>query len=268
MEAVVAALVEGTSVRSIERMTGIHRDTILRLLGRMGTACEALMDAAMHDLPCARIQLDEIWCFVAKKQRHLLPGDDPAVCGDFWTFVAIDADTKLVPCFRIGKRTAAVTREFVADLGSRLDRRVQISTDALAPYAEAIEAAFGDEVDYGQAVKSYVAEPIGPGRYSPPKVKSVETTVVHGSPDPHFISTSYVERGNLTMRMHMRRFTRLTNGFSKKPGALRAAVALHFAWYNFVRPHTAKNLKKQTPAMAAGVTGRYWTISDLVGLVA
>jgi IS1 family transposase len=268
MNAVIAALVEGASVRSVERLTGVHRDTILRLLVRVGTACEALMDAAMRDLPCGKLQLDEIWCYVTKKQRHLRIGDDPAACGDFWTFVAIDADTKLVPCFRVGKRDAATTRAFVADLADRLARRVQISTDGFQPYVEAIEAAFGGDVDVGQVVKSYVAEPIGPGRYSPPRVKSVETAVVAGEPDPKFISTSYVERGNLTMRMHMRRFTRLTLGFSKKPENLRAAVALHFAWYNFVRPHAAKNLRKVTPAMAAGVTNRFWTVSDLVGLIA
>ena len=263
--AVLSALVEGNSIRSTERMTGVHRDTIIRLMVRVAATCERVMDAAMRDLPCEQIQMDEIWCYVGKKQRHLRQDDDPAQAGDFWTWVALDADTKIVPTYRVGKRTGADAHAFVTDLASRLRNRVQISTDALRAYVEAVEAGFGGDVDYGQIVKTYEAEPIGPGRYSPPKVTSTEKTVVVGMPDEDRISTSYVERQNLTMRMQMRRFTRLTNAFSKKVENLRAAVALHFAHYNFVRRHRTLRV---TPAMAAGVTDRLWSIRDLVDLAA
>lgn len=189
--------------------------------------------------------------------------DDAARLGDFYTFVAEDADTKLSISHLVGKRDGDTTWEFVSDLERRLANRVQISTDAFGPYANAIIATFGDKVDLSQVVKTYVATPSGRGRYSPPKVLRVETTAVWGDPDMDHVSTSYIERQNLTIRMHMRRFTRLTNGFSKKVENLRAAVALHFAWYNFCRPH--QSLKGKTPAMAAGLTDKRWKVADSLG---
>ena len=260
-EAAIAALVEGASIRSIERMTGIHRDTITRLMVRIGQSCENLMDTYLHHLNCQNLEVDEIWCYVGKKQRHLKNTDDREELGDQWVFVALDADTKLIPSYLVGKRTAANTQAFLADLSNRLDNRVQLSSDSLPLYFEAVELAFGAGVDYAQVVKTYEAEPIGPGRYSPPKVIRADRIIISGSPKISKISTSYVERQNLTMRMQMRRFTRLTNAFSKKLKNLKAAVALHFAHYNFVRIH--KTLRV-TPAMEAGVTNRLWSISDLL----
>lgn len=259
----VSALVEGCSIRSTERMTGIHRDTIMRLMMRVGQACEKIMDEKMRDLTLRHVQLDEIWCYVGKKQRHVKETDDLSAVGDFYTWVGIDADTKLVPSYKVGKRDAETGQAFIDDLASRLANRVQISSDGLGLYVTAIEESFGIDVDYAQIVKSYEAEPIGPGRYSPPKVVAVEKSYVTGRPDLDITSTSFVERQNLTMRMGMRRFTRLTNGFSKKVENLRTAVAVHFAHYNFVRVH--KTLKV-TPAMEAGVTNRLWSLQEIVEL--
>ncbi|MGO8954970.1 MAG: hypothetical protein ACLP1W_19995 [Rhodomicrobium sp.] len=242
-------------------MTNTHRDTIMRLMVRVGEGCAKLADEQMRELNCQRLQMDEIWAYVGKKQRHVTAADDKSQVGDMWTFVALDADTKLVPAYRIGKRDLETATAFVGDLSARLLNRVQLSSDALAAYVEAIEEAFGAGVDYGQIVKIYEAEPIGPGRYSPPHVTAAQRRVITGRPDVSHISTSFIERQNLTMRMSMRRFTRLTNAFSKKVENLKAAVALHFAHYNLVRLH--KTLRV-TPAMAAGVTDRLWSIEELV----
>lgn len=258
---VVSCLIEGNSIRSAERMTNVHRDTVMRTLVEVGKGCATIMDQEMRDLSCRRVQVDEIWAYVQKKQRQVTKTDDRTRVGDMWTFVALDPDTKLVPTYRVGKRTALVARAFMQDLSERLANRVQLSSDGLNTYAEAVERAFGIDVDYGQAVKFYEAEPIGPGRYSPPRVTHQEITRVQGRPDPAHISTSLVERQNLTMRMAMRRFTRLTNGFSKKVENLEAAVALHFAHYNFVRLHRSLRI---TPAMAAGVSDRLWSIEELI----
>jgi IS1 family transposase len=257
----VAALVEGTSIRSVERMTGIHRDTIMRLMVRTGQNCEALMDDYMQNLKCKTIQVDEIWCYVGKKQRHVKITDNLYELGDQWVFVALDADSKLIPSFLVGKRSLQNAVAFIDGLSRRLDNRVQLSSDSLQAYVDAVELAFGSEVDYGQIVKSYEAEPVGAGRYSPPHVVSATRTVIAGNPDVKKISTSYVERQNLTIRMQMRRFTRLTNAFSKKLENLKAAVALHFAHYNFVRVHSSLRV---TPAMAAGITDHLWTVRDLL----
>ena len=262
--AVVAALCEGSSIRAVERMTGVHRDTIMRLAVRVGEACARKMDATMRDLPFSNVELDEIWGFIGKKQKRVTKVDGPGV-GDVWTFVAIDAATKLVPCFAVGKRDAATANGFLTDLSARLRNRVQISTDGLSAYVEAVEQGFGGEVDYAQIVKSYEADgkAYPEGKYSPPDVTKVEKTPIVGNPDLSKTSTSYVERQNLTMRMHMRRLTRLTNAFSKKLGNFKAAVALHFAYYNFVKRH---GTLRMTPAMAAGIAKDSWTVADLVAL--
>jgi IS1 family transposase len=260
---IINCLVEGNSIRSTERMTDTHRDTITRLLVEVGESCAALMDAHMQRLPCRRIQVDEIWTYVQKKQRWITDKDDTNRVGDMWTFVALDADTKLLPAYRVGKRDFRAASAFMSDLSSRLVNRVQLSSDALRVYVEATEQAFGADVDYGQIVKFYEAEPIGPGRYSPPRVANAERSVIMGEPDYAHISTSYVERQNLTMRMNMRRFTRLTNAFSKKVENLRAAMALHFAHYNFVCIHSGLRV---TPAMAAGLTNYVWTMEELRAL--
>lgn len=260
--AVVGALVEGCSIRSTERMTGVNRETIGTLLVRVGNGCADLLDRTMRDLPCERLELDELWAFVGKKQRHVTKDDDKLRVGDTWTFVAVDAETKLVPSFLVGKRDARCTRAFIADVASRLRNRVQISTDGLGAYVDAIGETFAAAgVDYAQLVKSYEAEPMGPGRYSPPKVTATEKTPIFGAPDADLVSTSYVERQNLTVRMGVRRYTRLTNAFSKKLENHVAATALHFAHYNFVRRHQSLRV---TPAMAAGVSATLWDVDDLL----
>jgi IS1 family transposase len=258
---IIGALVEGNSIRSIERMTDTHRDTVMRLLVQVGDGAAKLMDTEMRDLSCKRLQVDEIWAYVQKKQRQVTPDDDRSRVGDQWTFVAIDPETKLVPAYRVGKRDLITATAFMNDIAGRLSNRVQLSSDALAAYVEAVEEAFGADVDYGQAVKFYEAEPIGPGRYSPPRVVRQEKTSIEGRPRRAHISTSLIERQNLTMRMSMRRFTRLTNGFSKKVENMKAAVSLHFAHYNFVRLHRTLRV---TPAMAAGVSDRLWALEELV----
>ena len=259
--AVVSSLVEGCSIRSVERMTGIHRDTIMRLSTRIGEGCTRLMDQTMRGLTCRQIQVDELWCYVGKKQRQVTIRDNWHAVGDTWTFIAIDRDTKLVPCFRVGKRTKKEATAFVSDLAGRLDVRCQLSSDGLNSYIAACETAFGNDVDYGQIVKFYETESAGSGRYSPPRVVATDKTIICGHPDPDMISTSHVERLNLTTRMNMRRFTRLTNGFSKKIENLRAAVGLHFAHYNLVRVHGSIRV---TPAMEAGVANHVWSVGELL----
>ncbi len=258
--AVLNALVEGCSVRSTSRMTDVSIPTVLSLLVRVGEGCEALHDRVMRDLPCTHVECDEIWSYVAKKQRQVTEADDRSQVGDTWTFVAIE-DSKVIPAYRVGKRDMVTTVAFVDDLRSRLRNQVQLSTDGLSLYVDAIEQAFGGAVDYAQVVKSYEAEAIGPGRYSPPKVSAVEKIAVQGDPNMSRASTSYVERQNLTMRMAIRRMTRLTNAFSKKLRNHRAAVALHFAHYNLVRRHQTLRI---TPAMAAGVSSEMWSMDRLL----
>jgi len=259
--AIIAALAEGSSIRAIERMTGVHRDTIMRLGVKIGQGCKALMDFKLVNLPCTRLELDEIWGFVGKKEKHVKPEDGNAV-GSVWTFCAIDADTKLVPAFRVGDRDAATANAFLQDVAERMTGRVQISTDGLRAYEEAIERSFGGNADYGQIIKTYGHESTeGQRRYSQPEFVSAEKKIVAGRPDVDLISTSYIERLNATTRLHMRRLTRLTLAFSKKRENFEAAVALHFAYYNFVKRH---NTLRCTPAMAAGVTGSFWSVGDLV----
>jgi IS1 family transposase len=259
--AIIGSLCEGSSIRSIERITGVHRDTIMRLGVRVGQGCAALMDAKMRNLSCARLEMDEIWGFVGKKDRNLKL-DDSNELGSVWTFCAIDADTKLVPAFKVGKRVNATANAFVEDVAARMNNRVQISTDGLRAYVEAIEASFGADVDYAQIVKTYGREEASDNRrYSAPQFVSCEKKVIIGRPDCDLISTSYIERLNATTRLHMRRLTRLTLAFSKKLENFEAAVGLHFAYYNFVKRH---NTVRCTPAMAAGVISEFWNVSDLV----
>jgi IS1 family transposase len=259
--AVIGALAEGSSIRSIERITGVHRDTIMRLGVKVGQSCTALMDEKMRNLPCRRLELDEIWGFVGKKDRNVRMGDSTAV-GSVWTWCAIDADTKLVPTFRVGERNAATANAFLRDVAERMAYRVQISTDGLNAYVDAVEKAFGADVDFAQIIKTYGHEESTDNRrYSAPEFVSSEKKVITGRPNVDLISTSYVERLNATTRLHMRRLTRLTLAFSKKRENFTAAVGLHFAYYNFVKRH---NTLRCTPAMAAGVTGTTWSVGDLV----
>jgi IS1 family transposase len=252
--AIIGGLAEGSSIRSLERITGVHRDTIMRLGVRVGKGCQSLLDAKMRDLPCRHLQLDEIWGFIGKKERHLCHDDNPQL-GDVWTFCAIDSDTKLVPSFKVGKRTSATANAFLSDIAGRMRNRVQISTDALPSYVSAVEQAFGTGVDYAQIVKVFESEA------ADAEVIGMNKTTYMGRPDMRLASTSHVERLNGTTRLHMRRLTRLTYAFSKKFENFEAAVGLHFAYYNFVKRH---NTLRATPAMAAGIERDFWTVTDLV----
>jgi len=259
-------LVEGNSLRSTARIADVAFNTVAKLFVDAGRACLAYQDEALRDLPCKRVQLDEIWSFVYAKQRNVpIAKAAPKDAGDVWTWVAIDADTKLVPSWRIGDRSGQTAIAFVDDLASRLANRVQLTTDGHKAYLEAVEGAFGGDVDYAILHKIYGAVPeAAKGRYSPAECVGIDKRRVEGDPDPAHVSTSYVERQNLTMRMSMRRFTRLTNAFSKKVENHTLSVALHYMHYNFVRIH--KSLRV-TPAMAAGVTDRLWSIEDIAAIV-
>jgi len=258
---VIAALAEGSSIRAIERMTGIHRDTIMRLGVKVGQGCTALMDAKMRNLSCNRLEIDEVWGFIGKKEHRVKDGDDPQF-GNVWTFCAIDAETKLVPSFLVdNSRSREATTAFMRDVASRMRNRLQVSTDSLKVYRDAVEAAWGADVDYAQITKIYGHDERDEHRYAPPEVIGTEKTVIQGMPDYNLISTSYVERLNATTRLHMRRLTRLTLAFSKRLDNFKAAVGLHFAYYNFVRRH---NTLRCTPAMAAGVEKTFWTVADLL----
>ena len=260
----VAMLCEGNSIRAIERMTGVHRDTIMRLGVRMGEGCQAMMDAKLRNLNSRLIEVDEVWGFIGMKQKTARLNKAKGV-GDVWTWVALDAETKLVPSFAVGERSRYMATAFMDDLASRLTHRVQISSDALALYTDAVERAFGAEVDYGSIVKTFTHTDLAEQRrYSPPDVLCVKRQAVKGNPVPELISTSYVEKQNHTLRMHCRRLSRLTNAFSKKFENFKAAVALHYAYYNFVKINSAVRC---TPAMAAGVESSVWTVADLVRTV-
>jgi len=265
---VIRALVEGNSIRATCRMTDTAKGTVTRLLASVGAACSKYQDENLRNLPCQQIQCDEIWSFCYAKQKNV-PEDKQGRLGygDVWTWTAIDADTKLVPSWLVGLRDAGYAYEFMNDLKSRLANRVQITTDGHRVYLVAVEDVFGADVDYAMLVKLYGAEPAGEARYSPAKCTGTNSRVITGYPDISKISTSFAERQNLTMRMSMRRFTRLTNAFSKKLENLKYAVALHFMYYNFARPHkTLANPYPRTPAMAAGVSNHIWTIEEIVKL--
>lgn len=262
---VISALVEGNSIRATVRMTGVAKDTVLKLLANIGRACAEFQDEALRNLPCKRIQCDEIWSFCYAKGNNLpeeLRGKFGY--GDIWTWTALCADTKIVPCWMVGRRSAHYANQFIADLASRLAKRIQLTTDGHRVYLDAVEQAFGSEVDYAMLVKLYGNDAELETRYSPAQCTGAMATPIIGRPDRRHISTSYVERHNLTMRMSMRRFTRLTNGFSKKIENHQHALALYFMYYNFCRIHQSLRV---TPAMAAGVSDHVWELREIVELI-
>lgn len=265
-QAVIASLVEGNSIRATCRMTGVAKNTVTKLLVDMGIVCSIHMDRLMRDLPCERIQCDEIWAFVYAKQRNV-PPEKRGEAGDVWTWVAMDSDTKLVPTFHVGPRDVATAIEFMGDLAKRLRNRIQLTTDGHHAYFHAVDKAFVGDVDYAMLVKMYGTDADSrkpERRYSPSICIGADVVPINGNPDSDHISTSHVERLNLTMRMSMRRYTRLTNAFSKKVENLTAAVSLHFMHYNFCRVHQTLGT---TPAVAAGVADHVWSLSELVGLL-
>jgi IS1 family transposase len=231
---------------------------------KVGTNCQKILDRTMKNLPCDHLEIDEIWTFVHKNEKRLNEKErrQRKDWGDQYVFIALDADTRLIPAFTVGRRDGMTTSLFISDLKRRLNNhRIQITTDGFKAYIDPIEVAWGADVDYAQFVKFYESQNPGPGRYSPPKVKEVVSTTINGDPDPKRVCTSYVERHNLTVRMQSRRFTRLTNGFSKKLENLKASLALYFFWYNFVRIHGSLRV---TPAMEAGITSRIWSLEDVL----
>jgi IS1 family transposase len=261
---ILTLLVEGNSINAACRISGASKNTVLKLLADIGEACAAYQDRVMRNLTCKKIQCDEIWSFVGMKQRNV-----PAALksefgyGDVYTWTAIDPDTKLMPCWHVGARDSWAARDFLRDLASRLANRVQLTTDGYKPYLRAVEGAFGSEIDYAMLIKLY-----GPAhgnlqerKYSPGECCGTIVGTVCGNPNAEDISTSHVERANLTMRMHMRRFTRLTNGFSKKLENHMHAVSLHFMFYNFCKIH--KSLRV-TPAMEAGIDDHVWSLEEVV----
>jgi IS1 family transposase len=271
---VIGCLVEGMSIRGTVRATGVAKNTITKLLLDLGAACSDAANTLLVDLDCKRVQCDEIWSFCYSKQKNV-PEEhaDEFGYGDVWTWTAIDADSKLVPSWLVADRSGEAARMLINDLAYRVNSRMQITTDGLAVYATAIESRLAGDVDYAMLHKLY-DQPAGQGnerRYSPAVCTGIDIKVMNGDPDPMHISTSYVERQNLTMRMSMRRFTRLTNGFSKKVENLAAAVSLHFFYYNFARPHQtltkANKGRKTTPAMAAGKADHVWPLTEIAALL-
>jgi IS1 family transposase len=257
-------LVEGNSIRATVRMTGVAKNTITKLLIDLGDACGEYQDGVMHGLHAKRVQADEIWSYCYSKQKNI-PEEHVGEFGygDIYTWVAIDADSKLVITWLVGERTREDAHVFMRDLASRLADRIQLTTDALGHYPPAVADAFGDDIDYATERAEVLAD-YSEKRYSPPRYRVIERIVRNGDPDPRHISTSYVERNNLTMRMGMRRFTRLTNAFSKKVENLAASVSLHFMHYNFCRVHQTLGV---TPAMAAGISDHVWTVEELCELL-
>ena len=266
---VIGALVEGNSLRATSRMTSAAKNTVTKLLVDIGRAAADYQDDHLRLLPCEVVEADEIWAYCYTKNKNVpeqfkgTPG-----YGDVWTFTAVCADTKLVPTWLIGERTADDAEVFLRDLAERMTGRIQLSTDGHSMYLSTVGQAFGNDVDWAQIQKHYAADPSQGGKYSPAICTGTKRIPLKGDPDPDRISTSYVERQNLTMRMGMRRFTRLTNGFSKKVENLAHAVSLHFLHYNFARPHASlKDPYPRTPAMAAGVADHVWSLEEIAGLL-
>ena len=263
---IIHLLCEGMSIRAVTRLTGVSKTTVSKLVVDAGAAAAWYQDRVFQSLNCKRLQVDEIWGFVGAKAKNASEEAKAAgTAGDAWLWLATDADTKLVPCWHVGGRNGGAAMEFIDDLASRLAARTQITTDGLRAYVEAIDTAFGGEVDFAQLVKIYGDAPeASKGRYSPAECTGAIKTPILGKPDMAHVSTSFAERNNLNIRMHSRRMTRLTNAFSKKMENHAHAMALHFLYYNFVRIH--KTLKT-TPAMAAGVTDRLWEVADMVSVL-
>ena len=263
---VVAALVEGNSLRATSRLTGVARMTIEKLVRDLGKACADYQDATLRNLACKRVQCDEIWSFIYAKNKNVTETitEKHPDAGDVWTWTAIDADSKLVLSWLVGSRDAGAAYTFMADVASRLRHRVQLTTDGHRPYLDAVEDAFGVDIDYATLTKLYGPDPQNEKKYSPAICLGCEVKTVTGDPNPKHISTSYIERQNLTMRMHMRRFTRLTNGFSKKATMHAHNVALHFMYYNFAKIHQTLRV---TPAMEAGITNHAWSIEEIISLL-
>lgn len=262
---ILQLLCEGMSIRAITRATGASKTTVSKLLNDVGLACADYHDKHVENVVVRRVQVDEIWAFVYAKQRNVADAKAaPEGAGDLWTWTGIDADTKFVMSWLVGPRDATSAMLFITDVSNRISGRVQITSDGLRSYVEAVDAAFGGAVDCAMLVKTYGEPPAGYGRYSPPVCTGAHKKWISGRPQEHHVSTSFVERQNLTMRMHMRRFTRLTNGFSKKVDAHANAVALHFMYYNFCKIHSKLRV---TPAMAAQVSSKVWEVSDIAALL-
>ncbi len=262
---ILTMLCEGSSMRSVSRIADVSINTVAKLLADAGAACEAFHNEAVRNVPAKRVQCDEIWSFCYAKQKNVAAAKAaPEGAGDVWTWTALDADSKLIVTFLVGGRDAGYAHEFMLDVADRLANRVQLTTDGHKAYLDAVEDAFGANVDYAMLVKLYGDTAAAPGRYSPAECTGIKKTRIEGKPDAKHVSTSYVERQNLTMRMSMRRFTRLTNGFSKKVESHADMVALYTVWYNFVRQH--KTLRC-SPAMAAGLSQTLWSMEDVVKLI-
>ena len=262
---VLSMLCDGSSMRSVSRVADVSINTVTKLLADAGEACVTFHDKAVRNVRATRVQCDEIWAFNHCKQRSVATAKAvPDMAGDIWTWTALEADTKLIVSYLVGGRDAGYATAFMEDVAARLANRVQLTTDGHRAHLDAVEGAFGADVDYAQLVKMYGETPHPPGRYSPAECTGIKKARVEGGPDPMHVSTSYVERQNLTMRMQMRRFTRLTNAFSKKAEAHYHMVALYAVWYNFVHIH--KTLRV-APAMAAGVSDRRWSMEDVVALI-
>jgi IS1 family transposase len=263
--AVITALVEGCSFRATSRMTGVCKPTILRLLSEVGTACAKYLDTTIRNIPAKRVQIDEIWsfCYAKEKNATMEMRERVGHAGDVWTFTAIDADTKLVISWLVGRRSAGHAADFLQDVASRLSNRIQLTTDGHRMYLTAVPEVFGNRIDFAQLAKIYGSDPEGQKRYSPAQCLGTQRVVVSGYPDPEHISTSYVERQNLNLRMANRRFTRLTNAFSKKLDNHIVMIALFQMWYNFARVHQTLRV---TPAMEADISSHVWSIQEIVGL--
>jgi IS1 family transposase len=258
-------LVEGNSLRATSRMADVAYNSVLKLVSEAGKACSEYQDRVLRNLPCKHIQVDEIWAFCYTKQKNVETAKRPVEgAGDIWTWTAIDAETKLVPSWLVGSRDADAAQMFMQDLASRMRGRIQLTSDGHRPYLEAVEGAFGAEIDYAMLIKLYGHPRDDAARYSPPECIGTQTHHIQGTPDPARISTSYIERQNLSMRMAMRRFTRLTNGFSKKAEIHAHAISLHYMHYNFGRIHKTLCV---TPAMEAGVSDHVWTMEEITALM-
>lgn len=261
---VINCLVEGNSIRATVRLTGAAKNTVVKLLAEVGRACSVYQDKVFRNLSCKKIQCDEVWSFVGSKEKNTRKEKKAEGWGDCWTWTSLDSETKLIPCWYVGARDAQAAYHFMHDLAARLSHRVQLTTDGHKPYLAAVADAFGNDVDYAQLVKIYGEAPKTEARYSPAQCMGARKAVISGKPDYGHVSTSHVERHNLTIRMGNRRFTRLTNAFSKKVENHEHMLALFFCYYNFCKIHQSIRC---TPAMAAGVSKTVWEISDIVALI-